>query len=97
MSTSTQLAMTWQNVKDTWCEALFASGPQPSEAPTVEMVTTAINRAWQQLGARGCVGRMAQEFGDHPDAAARRMRWVHDLADPGWLTGHILTSGAATS
>ena len=24
-------------------------------------------------------GRMAQDFGDHPDAAARRMRWVRQL------------------
>jgi len=81
MSTATQLAMTWQNVNDVRHEALFASGLQPSDAPTAEMVVTAIKRALQQLGVRGCVGRMAQEFGDHPDAAARRMRWVHDLAD----------------
>jgi hypothetical protein len=76
MPTSAQLAMTWQNVKDTWCEALFASGLQPSDAPTAEMVATAVNRALQQFGIRGCAGRMAQEFGDHPDAAASRMRWV---------------------
>ncbi|HET9969587.1 MAG TPA: hypothetical protein VFQ68_15230 [Streptosporangiaceae bacterium] len=72
--------MTWQNVNDAWCEALFASGLQPSDAPTAGMVTAAVSRAVQQFGARGCVGRMAQEFGDNPDAAARRMRWVHDLA-----------------
>jgi hypothetical protein len=29
---------------------------------------------------RGCVARMAQEFGDHPDAAATRMRWARQLA-----------------
>jgi hypothetical protein len=43
------------------------------------MVATAISRAVQQLGIRGCAGRMAQEFGDHPDAAAGRMRWVRQL------------------
>jgi hypothetical protein len=43
------------------------------------MVATAISRAVQQLGIGGCAGRMAQEFGDHPDAAARRMRWVRQL------------------
>ena len=97
MSTPTQLAMTWQNVNEAWCEALFASGLQPSDAPTAGMVTTAVNRALQQFGVGGCVGRMAQEFGDHPDVAARRMRWVHDLADRFRLTGHTIAAGAATS
>jgi hypothetical protein len=82
MSTSTQLAMTRQNLNDAWwCEALFASGLQPSDAPSADMVAAAINRTVQQLGVHGCVGRMAQEFGDHPDAAARRMRWGHGLAE----------------
>ena len=34
MSTSTQLAMTQQNLDGAWREALFASGLQPSDAPT---------------------------------------------------------------
>jgi hypothetical protein len=59
--------------------ALFSSGLQPSDAPTADMVATAISRAVQQFGLGGCAGRMAQEFGDHPDAAARRMRWVRQL------------------
>jgi len=29
---------------------------------------------------------MAQEFGDHPDAAASRMRWVRQLITPGAAT-----------
>ena len=81
MSTSTQLAMTRQNLNDAWCEALFASGLQPSDAPTAQMAAAAINRTLHQLGVRGCAGRMAQEFGDHPDAAARRMRWVRGLTE----------------
>jgi hypothetical protein len=97
MSTSTQLAVTWRNVKDAWCEALFASGLQPSDALTAEMVAAAINRTLQQLGVRGCVGRMAQEFGDHPDAAASRMRWVHGLAEDSWLTGRTTTYAVAIS
>jgi hypothetical protein len=51
----------------------------------------------QQLGVRGCVGRVAQEFGDHPDAAAGRMRWVHGLTEDSWLTGHTTTCAAAIS
>jgi len=33
----------------------------------------------RQFGAEGCTSRMAQEFGDHPEAAAARMRWVQSL------------------
>ena len=44
------------------------------------MVATAIRRALQQFGGCGCVGRMAQEFGDHSDAAVTQMRRVHHLA-----------------
>jgi hypothetical protein len=60
-------------------EALFASGLQPSDAPTADMITQAITRTLQRFGTGGCAGRMAQEFGDHPDAAAERMRWVRRL------------------
>jgi hypothetical protein len=67
-------------VADAWCEALFASGLQPSDALTAETVAEAITVAIRQLGIRGCIGRMAQEFGDHPEAAAERMRWVRRLA-----------------
>ena len=77
MATTARLAMT--RLDEARCEALFASGLQPSDALTAETVTQAINRAIRRLGVRGCVAQMAQEFGDHPDAAARRMRWVRQL------------------
>jgi hypothetical protein len=40
----------------------------------------------RRFGIDGCVSRMAQEFGDHPDAAAERMRWIRLLAAgmPAW-------------
>ena len=79
MPTTTQLAVTRLNVNDARCLALFASGLQPSEAPTAETVAQAINRAIRRLGVRGCVARMAQEFGDHPDASATRMCWARQL------------------
>ena len=44
------------------------------------MIATAISSAMQRFGPRGCTELMAQEFGDHPDAAARRMRWARRLA-----------------
>ena len=63
------------------CEALFASGLQRSEALTADTLTEVISRTVRQHGIGGCAGLMAQEFGDHPDAAAERMRWVRQLAD----------------
>jgi hypothetical protein len=67
------------NVNDARCEALFASGLQRSQAPTAEAVAQAISCTVRQLGTRGCASQMAQEFGDHPDAALDRMRWVRQL------------------
>ena len=65
---------------DARCAALFASALQPSDTPTAGMIVAAINSAVQRFGPRGCTERMAQEFGDHPEAAARRMRWARRLA-----------------
>jgi hypothetical protein len=79
MPIATQITVTPPDVNGARCQALFSSGLQPSDTPTAYMVATAISRAVQQFGIRGCAGRMAQEFGDHPDAAARRMRWVRQL------------------
>ena len=61
------------------CQALFASGLQRSDAPGADVVTEAIRTAVARFGAGGCASRMAQEFGDHPEAAAERMRWARSL------------------
>jgi hypothetical protein len=58
--------------------ALFASALQPSAALTPELVAEAISQTMRKLGRRGCDGAMAQEFGDHPEAAAERMRWIRE-------------------
>ena len=71
--------MTRLNVNDARCEALFASALQRSDAPTAEAVAEVISRTVRQLGIRGCASQMAQEFGDHPDTALDRMRWVRQL------------------
>jgi len=83
MPTATQITMTHLDMNGARCQALFSSGLQPSDAPTADMVATAISCAVQQFGIGGCAGRMAQEYGDHPDAAARRMRWVRQLIAQG--------------
>jgi len=69
------------NVNQVRSEALFASGLQRSDALTVDALTDVISRTVRQLGVGGCISLMAQEFGDHPDAAAERMRWVRQLVD----------------
>lgn len=75
-----QLAATRQDLSDAQREALFASELQQSNAPTADMIAEAITRTMRRFGEGGCASRMAQEFGDHPDAAAERMRWVRQLA-----------------
>jgi hypothetical protein len=86
--TTAQLAATRLNPNEARCEALFASGLQPSDGPTADMVAEAINYTVQQVGISGCVGQMAQEFGDHPDAAAKRMRWVRQFDPVSRPEGH---------
>ena len=81
MPTATQITVAPPDI-GARCQALFCSALQPSDAPTAAMVAAAISRAVQQFGIGGCAGRMAQEFGDHPDAAATRMRWVRQLITP---------------
>jgi len=61
------------------CPALFASSLQRSDAPCPGGVAEAIRATVARLGADGCVGRMAEEFGDHPEAAAERMCWVRSV------------------
>jgi hypothetical protein len=80
-----QPVLTRLNANEARCEALFASELQPSDAPTAEMMAKAIDHAVQKYGIGGYAGRMAQEFGDHPDAAAERMRWAR------WLTAQAAT------
>jgi hypothetical protein len=61
-------------------DALFASPLQRSEEPSARQVRQAIATAIAAYGVRGCAARVAQDYGEHPDAAASRMRWVRQLA-----------------
>lgn len=79
MHTLIRVVLTEPVGSDARCEALFASALQRSDAPTADAIARAIGCARQRFGARGCADRMAQEFGDHPDAASERMRWARQL------------------
>jgi hypothetical protein len=77
-----KLVMCSPDVEATRCEALFVSALQRSECPTLGEVQQAITLAVREFGSGGCAGRVAQEFGDHPDTAVARMRWARTvLAD----------------
>jgi hypothetical protein len=86
-------------VTDMHCEALFASALQRSDVITPEAVAEAISHAMSELGAAGCASRMAEEFGEHPEAACDRMQWIRELvcdlfADPASPTAGNAPSAA---
>jgi hypothetical protein len=57
-------------------DALFASALQRSDEVNVGEIHQAIAVSLDTFGGAGCVGRVAQEFGEHPESAAARMRWA---------------------
>jgi hypothetical protein len=75
-----QPAMSRRTISAVRSEALFVSALQPSQEPSARQVQQAVAAAIRQFGSRGCARRVAQEFGDHPDAAAARMRWARQAA-----------------
>jgi hypothetical protein len=73
--------------EDTMYEALFASDLQPSQHPGAGEVRAAISRVTQALTVQDCTERVAQEFGDHPETAIMRMRWVREAVSQFQLRG----------
>jgi hypothetical protein len=68
------------SIRALWADALFASALQRCDRPTVGQARQAVAAAMGVFGPRGCAERVAQEFGDHPEAAVTRMRWARELA-----------------
>jgi hypothetical protein len=60
-------------------DALFASALQRSDELSVSQIQRAIAAALDRYGVAGCAGRVAQEFGDHPETAAVRIRWARTV------------------
>src|SRR6516165_8461503 len=68
-------------------DAVFVSRLQRCDEPSAAQVRQAIAAAIRMFGCSGCAGRVAQEFGDHPETAVIRMRWALNMvrnafADP---------------
>ena len=61
-------------------DALFVSALQRGDHPGAKEVRQAVSAAVEAFGQRGCVERVAQEFGDHPETAVMRMRWARQVA-----------------
>ncbi|HEY2507107.1 MAG TPA: hypothetical protein VGI58_11360 [Streptosporangiaceae bacterium] len=72
--------MTRTHLNETVYEALFASPLQPSDTLTNDNVAVAIGSTIRRLGAAGCTGCVAEEFGNHPEESADRMQWVRQMA-----------------
>jgi hypothetical protein len=68
-------------VRDVAAEAVFCSCLQPSDDPIVEQVRGVVANIARVKGCRSCAAEVAQEFGDHPETAAARMRWARSLVD----------------
>jgi len=62
-------------------DALFVSALQCSSELSAGQIRQAVAAAVGAFGYSGCAERVAQEFGDHPETAAARMRWALAVAD----------------
>jgi hypothetical protein len=89
--------MTRMHVNESVYEALFASPLQPSETLTAEKVADAIGSTVRRLGAAGCTGCVAEEFGNHPEEAADRMRWIRQLTSDLCACLYLPTAVSATA
>ena len=63
----------------TRADALFASALQRSDEPSPGQIRQAIAAAVTAYGGPGCAARVAQAFGEHPETAVTRMRWVRTM------------------
>ena len=68
-----------RNVTAFRADALFVSGLQRSDELSPGQIRKAVAVALDTYGAAGCAGRVAQEFGDHPETAVARMCWVRGV------------------
>ena len=72
--------MAYLSIRAVRADAVFVSGLQRRDEPSAGQVRQAVAAAIGAFGGSGCAGRVAQEFGDHPEAAVIRMRWARAVA-----------------
>ncbi len=74
---------------DLFAEALFVSEVQPSETFSPEFVRDLVSVTVELHGPAGLAAVVAQEFGDHPDAACCRMRWCRRVVAEAFTTAAV--------
>jgi hypothetical protein len=72
--------MAYLSIGTVQADAVFVSRLQRGDEPSAGQVRQAIAAAIEAFGCSGCAGRVAQEFGDHPETAVIRMRWARGVA-----------------
>src|SRR5215469_3550850 len=72
--------MAYLSIGAVWADAVFVSGLQRRDELSAGQVRQAAGTAIWTFGCSGCAGRVAQEFGDHPETAVTRMRWARAVA-----------------
>ena len=77
--------------------ALFVSTLQPSESPSPDQVRSHVSTTLLRLGRSGCSAQVAEEFGDHADTAAARMKWSLAAIDSAYAAPPTETSPHARS
>ena len=73
-------AMACLSISTVRADAVFVSRLQRRDEPSAGQVRQAVAAAVRTFGCSGCAGRVAQEFGDHPETAVIRMRWARAMA-----------------
>jgi hypothetical protein len=72
--------MAYLSIGAVQADAVFVSGLRRCDEPSAGQVRLAVASAVRAFGCSGCAGRVAQEFGDHPETAVIRMRWARGVA-----------------
>jgi hypothetical protein len=72
--------MAYLSISAVRADAVFVSGLQRRDELSAGQVRQAVAAAVRAFGCSGCAGRVAQEFGDHPETAVIRMRWARRVA-----------------
>jgi hypothetical protein len=63
-------------------EALFTSDLPAGSRPSRDEVEAAIKQAVRRhRGIKGCLAKLATDYGDHPDTAPARMRWARSTVE----------------
>jgi hypothetical protein len=72
--------MAYLSIGAVQADAVFVSALRRCDEPSAGQVRQAVAAAVRAFGCSGCAGRVAQEFGDHPETAVIRMRWARGVA-----------------